>query len=536
MPLSELILPAGTTAPMEGTKVEYVHSVVGAKLSATITSVEETSYALTADARFNLHVDAPAGSPAEPAELAAKRVATETRHAALRLKCRLFESLVDPANTEDLQRMRTEKRMNIAGLAEAYPSMDVDESSLDALFELAQSEMQRSNYYDSSDYLTLFDELAEAEVAVTKAKLRDATQASAAQADYDGERSEEESALLARVAQLGEQRFRVQWGLLVTSILTECDSNPLVALKALRAAIDARAKAKCVTPLEHLQQQTWLAHWAIWIFFSEKATTGASLLCDFFLKPEESGDQSSGRHGRNRKQPTNPYLCVVQSNCPWLLRYIAVAHIISSQGGRSHSLAAQEKELVRVINMEKGSYSGPVTMFVERLVVAHDLEGAKDALESVNACLRADYFAAGRATSAGSAGFVGQFMLAARKLIIEASCRIHQKLDLAQLARKLQMEPTEAEQWMVKIIRSSESRKDDSSGRGGKYEESLKELAMQQMKGAKIDSLKSHIIMSVEAPSVYAQLVAKTEGLQLRSENLCRYLTDPAGVQPRMRK
>jgi hypothetical protein len=37
---------------------------------------------------------------------------------------------------------------------------------------------------------------------------------------------------------------------------------------------------------------------------------------------------------------------------------------------------------------------------------------------------------------------------------------------------------------------------------------------MQQMKGAKIDSLKSHIIMSVEAPSVYAQLVAKTEGLQ----------------------
>ena len=57
---------------------------------------------------------------------------------------------------------------------------------------------------------------------------------------------------------------------------------------------------------------------------------------------------------------------------------------------------------------------------------------------------------------------------------------------------------------------------------------------MNQMKGAKIDSLKSHILMSVDAPSVYAQLVQKTQGLQLRSENLCRYLTDPAGVQPRV--
>ena len=210
-------------------------------------------------------------------------------------------------------------------------------------------------------------------------------------------------------------------------------------------------------------------------------------------------------------------------------------------GGRSRALAANEAELVRVITMEEKSFSGPVTKFIERLVVAHDLEGAKDALGGVDACLRGDYFAAARGADAGGAeagaegkdGFVVQFMLAARKLIIEASCRIHQKLDLAQLARKLQMEPAEAEQWMVKIIRSSEARSDESASRGA-GNESLKELAMNQMKGAKIDSLKSHILMSVDAPSVYAQLVQKTQGLQLRSENLCRYLTDPAGVQPRV--
>jgi hypothetical protein len=532
VPLSDIV--GASSAPAVGAKVEYVHPAVGVKCSATVTAADE-------DAKFTLHVDAPAGSPEEPAELASKRAATAAAYAALREKCRLFESLVDPANVEAFQKLRSEGGLNVAGLAAAYPAMDVDASSLDALFSLAQCEMQRSNYFDASDFLTLFDEVAEAEIAAKKVELTALLRAVDA-GEADGAASEEEAILRATCAHLDEQRFRVQWGLLVTNMLTgESSATPVVALKALRAAIDERAKKKKVSPLEQLQQQTWLSHWAIWVFFSEKATTGASLLCDFFLAPEERADSSEGRRSRSRRAATNAYLCVVQSNCPHLLRYISVAHVIASQGGRSRALAANEAELVRVITMEEKSFSGPVTKFIERLVVAHDLEGAKDALGGVDACLRGDYFAAARGADAGGAeagaegkdGFVVQFMLAARKLIIEASCRIHQKLDLAQLARKLQMEPAEAEQWMVKIIRSSEARSDESASRGA-GNESLKELAMNQMKGAKIDSLKSHILMSVDAPSVYAQLVQKTQGLQLRSENLCRYLTDPAGVQPRV--
>jgi translation initiation factor 3 subunit E len=520
-------LVAGTSAQQSlevGATVEYVHPAVGVACAARVIAVDEDGHA-------SLHVDAPAGSPEEPAELATKRASTDAAFAALSEKCRLFVSLVDPSNVEAFQKLRSDGNLNIVGLASAYPDMGIDIASLEALFDLAQTEMQRSNYYDASDYLTLFDEVAEAEMDATKLLLA---------AVPESETKEEEmTRLSSTLAKLEEMRFRVQWGLLVTSVLTpESDSgaDPIAALKALRKTIDVRAKAKKVTPLEHLQQQTWLAHWAVWIFFSEKATTGASLLCDFFLAAEEPASQSQeNRRNRKRYSPTNSYLNVVQSNCQWLLRYLAVAHIISTIVGRSRALAANEYELMRAIKMEERSYSGPIVEFVKRLIILHDLESAKDSLESVNQCLKADYFISGRrvpAAIAGSStkddGFVCQFMLAARKLVIELSCRIHEKLDLAQLAAKLNMEPAEAEQWMVKIIRSSEAQSSESGG-----DSYAKSLALSSMKGAKIDSLKSHIIMSADAPSVYAQLVQKTQGLQLRSETLCRYLTDPAGVQPR---
>ena len=247
VPLSDIV--GASSAPAVGAKVEYVHPAIGAKCSATVKAVDE-------DGKFTLHVDAPAGSPEEPAELAAKRAVTAAAYGALREKCRLFESLVDPANVEAFQKLRSEGGLNVAGLAAAYPTLDVDASSLDALFSLAQCEMQRSNYFDASDFLTLFDEVAEAEIAAKKVELTALLRVADA-GDADGA-SEEEEAIRATCAHLDEQRFRVQWGLLVTNMLTgESSATPVVALKALRTAIDERAKKKKVSPLEQLQQQTW---------------------------------------------------------------------------------------------------------------------------------------------------------------------------------------------------------------------------------------------------------------------------------------
>jgi hypothetical protein len=80
----------------------------------------------------------------------------------------------------------------------------------------------------------------------------------------------------------------------------------------------------------------------------------------------------------------------------------------------------------------------------------------------------------------------------ARLFIFETYCRIHQCIDIAMLAEKLNMDQEAAERWIVNLIRNAKL-------------------------DAKIDSAAGHVIMGTQYPSIYQQVIEKTKGLPFRT-------------------
>jgi translation initiation factor 3 subunit E len=68
------------------------------------------------------------------------------------------------------------------------------------------------------------------------------------------------------------------------------------------------------------------------------------------------------------------YLNAIQTNAHHLLRYLATAAIVNKR--RRNML----KELIKVIQQERYTYSDPVTEFLECLYVNYDFEGAQQKL------------------------------------------------------------------------------------------------------------------------------------------------------------
>merc|ERR1712113_506994 len=92
---------------------------------------------------------------------------------------------------------------------------------------------------------------------------------------------------------------------------------------------------------------------------------------------------------------------------------------------------------------------------------------------------------------------MGDFLKSARLYIFENYCRIHERIDLSMLAKKLNMEQIAAEKWIVQMDRDAQ-------------------------RNAKIDSQSGHVILGVQPPDVYQQVIEKTKGLTFRSHVLAQ--------------
>jgi translation initiation factor 3 subunit E len=236
-------------------------------------------------------------------------------------------------------------------------------------------------------------------------------------------------------------------------------------LTRLREAIETPAKMH-ISPLEQLQQRSWLIHWSLFVFFFH-------------------GNTERGRNGIVDLLFNERYLCAVQTNCPHILRYMTAAVICNRK--RRTVL----KDLVRVIQQERYTYSDPVTKFLECLYVDFDFDQAQRQLGECERVLANDYFLNEMRE---------EFLENARVFIFETYCRIHQKIDIGMLAEKLHMDsPEDAERWIVNLIRNA----------------SL---------DAKIDSEANHVIMGTKNPSMYQSVIENTDNLAFRSYVLANAL------------
>lgn len=249
--------------------------------------------------------------------------------------------------------------------------------------------------------------------------------------------------------------MNVLWGKLAAEILTLNWNTALEDLVRLRDYIDSAN----FTTLQALQQRTWLIHWSVLVFFNHPK--GRDLIIEMFLyKPL--------------------YLNAIQTMCPHILRYLATAIIIN----RTWRCAL--KDLIKVIQQEAYTYRDPITEFLECLYVNFDFEGARLKLHECQTVILNDFFIV---------TCLNEFIEDARLMIFETFCRIHQCITIGMLADKLNMNPDEAECWIVNLIRNARL-------------------------NAKIDSKLGHVVMGTQPISPYQQIVEKIDSLSMRSEHL----------------
>ncbi|GAB6029419.1 Eukaryotic translation initiation factor 3 subunit E [Chamberlinius hualienensis] len=246
------------------------------------------------------------------------------------------------------------------------------------------------------------------------------------------------------------------WGKLAAEILMQNWDAALDDFNRLKDYIESNSFGSA---LQSLQQRTWLLHWSLFVFFNHEK--GTDLLIDMFLFQ-------------------HPYLNAIQTICPHLLRYLATA-VITNKIRRSAL-----KELLKVIQQESYTYRDPITEFLEHLYVNFDFDEAQQKLRQCEIVLQQDFFLV---------GLVNEFIENARLMIFETFCRIHQCISISMLADKLNMDPDDAEHWIVDLIRNAQL-------------------------NAKIDSKLGHVVMGAQTISPYHQLIEKTKTLTFRTQAL----------------
>lgn len=187
------------------------------------------------------------------------------------------------------------------------------------------------------------------------------------------------------------------WGKLACDILNANWEVVMEEVNKVKESIDTKLFNN---PLAQLQHRTWLIHWTLFPFFNYEQAR--DLITELFFSA--------------------PFINTIQTNCPWILRYLAAAVITNrSRTRNTGQYQKQLKDLVRVVRQEGYEYNDPVTDFVKALYIDFDFEGAQKKLGEAEEVLKGDFFLSSTAES---------FVEAARHLISESYCKIHQRIDI----------------------------------------------------------------------------------------------------------
>ncbi len=194
-----------------------------------------------------------------------------------------------------------------------------------------------------------------------------------------------------------DKATQATWGKLACEILTTNWEMVMEEVNKVKESIDTKLFNN---PLAQLQHRTWLIHWSLFPFFNYDPARDT--ITDLLFSA--------------------PFINTIQTNCPWILRYLAAAVITNRSRTRNTSqYQKQLKDLVRVVRQEGYEYNDPVTDFVKALYIDFDFEEAQKKLGEAEEILKGDFFLSAAADA---------FVEAARHLISESYCKIHERIDI----------------------------------------------------------------------------------------------------------
>ncbi|KAL4617133.1 eukaryotic translation initiation factor 3 subunit E [Arapaima gigas] len=205
---------------------------------------------------------------------------------------KMFE---DPETTKQMQSTR-DGRMLFDYLAEKH---DFRQEYLDTLYRYAKFQYECGNYSGAAEYLYFFRVL---------------------------------------VPSTDRNALSSLWGKLASEILMQNWEAAMEDLTRLRETID---NSSVSSPLQSLQQRTWLIHWSLFVFFNHPK--GRDNIIELFLY-----------------QPQ--YLNAIQTMCPHILRYLTTAVITNKDVRKRRQVL---KDLVKVIQQESYTYKDPITESLE---------------------------------------------------------------------------------------------------------------------------------------------------------------------------
>ena len=242
------------------------------------------------------------------------------------------------------------------------------------------------------------------------------------------------------------------WGRLACRIVQAHWDRAKEDLKVVKLALESRG----LSAADQLRQRAWLLHWALFVLLNQR--DGMDALADLFAD--------------------KAYLVALENVCPWMLRYYAVAAVLSP---RRRQLL---RDVLSEIQVTAYLYSDPVTQFLESLYEHFDFNLAQQRLKECRAVMHNDFFLS---------VFADRFIDEARALLCEVYCTINRRVDLALLAVKLEVSEEEAERWMLSMVRNTTVALD-----------------------ARIDSAGKQVLMSTPSRSAHQLAVDRTRDLTVR--------------------
>jgi translation initiation factor 3 subunit E len=258
------------------------------------------------------------------------------------------------------------------------------------------------------------------------------------------------------------------WGKLAGDIIRLQWESAIKELKNLRDVVDSRSNFQ--NPLVQLHHRIWIIHWSLFPFFNSE--DGLEQLLDLFL--------------------SSSYLSTIQAAAPWILRYLVAAVVCSETSSNKNNLSSSPnfqkrlKDLIKVVKQEEYEYRDPLTDFIKALYVDYDFSEANSKLIEASSILKTDFFLT---------NLTETFLTNARHLISEVYCKVHQRINLNDISKSLNLTREEGEKLIANLI---------------------KETKMD----AKIDESEGTVILNHPTTSVYQQVIEKTKGLSFKANQI----------------
>jgi len=388
--------------------------------------------------------------------------------------CKPLADLCD--NEEQKTKLISDGKWSIAALSEEA-DLDVTPELLETYRKTAKFQFECGDYQRARDMLENYISLLAKPPAPTNTSEED---------DMDGYKNNNKQQTNEKKEDVGNPTIyylksvdsnllQVLWGRLACEILVEEWEAANVALDAVKAALESLVSSKRMSPIEALSERTWLLHWSLFVYWNNSAKGGLEQLVELF-------------HTERYKQ-------AITTNAPHLLRYLTAAVLLCKRRITKKAAAGSNAEARRLMKnlinvMQDCDYSDPIVEFVNCLCVKFDFESAQTKLQECEKVLDADFFLCKQ---------TGLFMEEARVFVFENYCRIHNKIDLEALGKKLAMNEDEAERWIVDLIRNADL-------------------------DAKIDSEEGCVVMGGTVQSVYEQVMERTRDLNVRSATMAQNL------------